>query len=445
MSAKSPRLGRSARLSLLFPYGLFGTCVGILCVLSAFVMCWRIEGEETKAGAVHRWALDRCKTVRGPKESDNGKLVLHTGSLGTTPSFLKDTKVGITVESALFLRRNVSMFQYIDRESFAYTDSQGDVQMVISKQGYVTDWSDVSITTGDEAAENPQEWLLRSYETAPREVRVGSFRLGPSVVATLGATIAQRLAMSPSDVEEMPAHLVWYVKRDADGKAEPFGFGLKLHDDGYLYTGDPESPKVGDYRVGYEYGPIGDAVASALGKEDYSKGEIAAYDLRNHKALKRLVTFDAPGDDRVFSLASAAAQKMLDRVTTDTLTPQDLSLAALGKRSAEDLLEMWRPYHRARVMAWLKRFAAWLLCTVGTVLAFGTPLMDFLGRTCREESKNRNWEGIAWATCALQSLSFMLFLAAVAWVRISAALASLLCASAIIASVVTIQVIGTSL
>ena len=234
--------------------GLVGTLVGIILILVAIYFLFWNEGRAIQTyralaeGAGLVVSVDSGK-VDGVNE---GKLVHITGAVkpGATAA---DPQFGIRAEGALAVRREVEMYQWVEKSESKTDKNVGGSEDTTTTYTYSREWSARRIDSSDFKVpgghENP-DFAISSSTTTVDSADVGAFRLEGRVVAPLGDE--KIIPLSQADVDRMA---------DSIATSRP----VKLNQ-GEVYIGNSAtSPRVGDLRVRFERTDL--AEASFVGRQ----------------------------------------------------------------------------------------------------------------------------------------------------------------------------------
>lgn len=243
--------------------------LGFFLLISAFPLeLWN----EARAVAEERSLQEGAASVISVEPikvhaQNDGKLVYVSGEL-TTGEDLHDTDFGVTAK-AVKLHRQVSMWQWHEQrrshrssrknrkadyesndDAESNTDDLKDAEPHTARAGqhagdysYVQKWNDrlvdSSLFAQPAGHENPQAFTHADYKQTAEDVKLGAFALTDSIIHQLKF---ERFHI-PGDIQiaNVPA-------------AKSHKLSLE---DGAIFIGDaPESPKVGDERISYEYVPL---------------------------------------------------------------------------------------------------------------------------------------------------------------------------------------------
>ena len=234
--------------------GLVGTLVGIILILVAIYFLFWNEGRAIQTyralaeGAGLVVSVDSGK-VDGANE---GKLVHITGAVKPGAA-VADPQFGIQAEGALAVRREVEMYQWVEKSESKTDKNVGGSEDTTTTYTYSREWSARRIDSSDFKVpgghENP-DFAVSSSTTTVDSADVGAFRLEGRVVAPLGDE--KIIPLSQADVDRMA---------DSIATSRP----VKLNQ-GEVYIGNSAtSPQVGDLRVRFERTDL--AEASFVGRQ----------------------------------------------------------------------------------------------------------------------------------------------------------------------------------
>ena len=229
---------------------LSGALIGGIMFLGSFALLWWNEGRAIAearalsegAGAVVAVAHDRVDA------GNEGKL-LHVSGQVEADARISDADTTLAVD-ALQLKRIVEMYQWREERKTKEEKKLGGGSETVTTYEYREHWSDDRIDSSDfrypANHANPVDWPLASQTFEAGSVRLGAFQLAPAVRAAVG------------NWQDLPAE-------SAASLPEQFG-EFRRQTDGQLYRGaNPDSPKIGDLRIRYQYQP--EAAFSIVAKQ----------------------------------------------------------------------------------------------------------------------------------------------------------------------------------
>lgn len=271
---------------------VMGVLIGIVLVISMVVLLFWNEGRAVTTARSLDEGAGLVVSVEASRvdPANEGALVHISGQVATSdrPS---DPEFGITV-NALQLLRKVEMFQWVEKSKSETEKSLGGGETTVTTYTYSTEWSDRAHDSSNfkqpQGRENPEMQIRRGYFPV-KEASIGEFQLSSSVIAMIDNQEPLRLG-----------------RDNADAIQSVVGSDHRVHIvDGNLYLGDnPQSPRVGDYRISYSVVPIGPA--SVIGKQAGS--DFAEYQT---KAGDRLLLVDAGVKPAADMFASAQSENTL--------------------------------------------------------------------------------------------------------------------------------------
>lgn len=228
--------GWFSRLGGAFKGLFFG---GILLVLALVLQFWN-EGRTVKRDAA--LAEGRATVVAAaPAPLDparDGRLV-HVSGESRADAAVTDPAFAVSVP-ALALRREVEMYQWEENKSTTTRRTSGGGEETTTSYSYDKDWDDDLVDSSDfreSGHDNPAEMPYRAEEWRASPIRLGDFVLSDAAASELGGW--QRVDLAKV---QLPPNLAASFRAD----------------DGWFVTSEnPDSPKVGDVRVRFEYIPEG--------------------------------------------------------------------------------------------------------------------------------------------------------------------------------------------
>ncbi|HVS32579.1 MAG TPA: TMEM43 family protein [Thermoanaerobaculia bacterium] len=210
-----------------------GFIVGLGLFVAAFPLLFWNEGRAVRtekslnegAGAVVSIPASEVNSAFEQK-------LVHLTGRATTDETLTDPEFGVTAPSAIALRRNVEMYQWVEETSTEERKKLGGGSERVTTYSYTKKWSDDAIDSSSfreaDAHQNPGSLPFESRLVGAEKVTLGAFTLPVSLVGKM------------NDYETL----------SIDGKSLPTDkANLHVHD-GTLYLGtNPSSPAIGDTRV----------------------------------------------------------------------------------------------------------------------------------------------------------------------------------------------------
>ncbi len=213
-----------------------GFIVGLGLFVAAFPLLFWNEGRAVRtekslnegAGAVVSIPASEVNSAFEQK-------LVHLTGRATTDETLSDPEFGVTAPSAIALRRNVEMYQWVEETSTEERKKLGGGSERVTTYSYTKKWSNDAIDSSSfreaDAHQNPGALPFESRSVGAEKVTLGAFTLPASLVGRM------------NDYETLPI----------DGKSLPIDkANLHVHD-GTLYLGtNPSSPAIGDTRVVFQ-------------------------------------------------------------------------------------------------------------------------------------------------------------------------------------------------
>lgn len=229
-----------------------GIFVGLLLVLVAFVLLFWNEGRAVaRAKALDEGAAAVISVDSAQVDSQNAGRLVHFSGPAKTEDVLEDEEFGVSI-SGLRLIREVSMYQWVEKEESETRKKLGGGEETVTTYNYVKEWSDKTVDSGSfrhpEDHTNPAEMPYESHTVQAENVTVGAFQLNPSQVSRIGEP-----RDLPADTEmTLPSEV-----EDTNRKGSTVYIGA-----------DPAKPEIGDAKVKFSVVPPGDVsiVAAQTGE-----------------------------------------------------------------------------------------------------------------------------------------------------------------------------------
>lgn len=238
--------------------------------------------------------------------ANDGKLV-HVGGRLTTASTPEDADFGISIQSVRLVR-NVEMYQWIEESQSETTKKLGGGEETVTTYTYSRAWKDKAIDSSSfkrpDGHGNPSmEARGRSFQIP--EGTLGAFTLDTPVLNLIGGE--EVLTITPAMASDVQA-------------AYPGSEKVSVFDGGIYLGSSPASPAIGDYRISYEFVPLGDiSIIAQQAGTSFTRYQTAAGD-----ALLMVQSGDVPAD-RMF--ADAVSE---NNVLTWIVRAVGLLLLAIG-------------------------------------------------------------------------------------------------------------------
>ena len=227
---------------------------GFILVVAASILLFWAEGRAVKTAR----ALDEGKGIVIEVDAakidagNEGKLV-HISGDAVPQDVPRDARLNIEAKGAVSLTRNVEMLQWRETSKEVERTASDGSKTTTTVYDYDTTWSSSPIDSSKfktaSAPSNPPMPLSgESFEIA--EAKLGAFRLAGNAVAPLGKDTS--LPLSDAGIAHAAAALggnnpVWLVNNQ------------------YVFAAGPDSPQVGDVRIGFERGDV--SRLSAIGQQ----------------------------------------------------------------------------------------------------------------------------------------------------------------------------------
>jgi hypothetical protein len=220
-------------------------------------------------------------------QANEGRLIHLSGTVATDET-LTDPGFAVSVEAVRLIRK-VEMFQWIETARSESRTRTGGAEETVTTYTYARDWSSRPVNSGSfqesRGHENPP-MTIEGRTVQVEAASLGAFTLGGVVLNRIGGT--QTLGVDPAGLEEA---------RTAYGGTMPLSVR-----DGRIHLGaDPQSPQVGDYRISFEYVPLGGI--SVVGRQEGDS--LAPYRTQAGNSLL-LVSNGTLSADEMFTSAQSA-------------------------------------------------------------------------------------------------------------------------------------------
>lgn len=227
---------------------------GLVLIAAACILLFWAEGRAVKTAR----ALDEGKGLvievdaAAIDPANDGKLV-HISGDAVPQDIPADARLGVTAAGAVSLTRKVEMLQWKETSKEIERTANDGTKTKTTVYDYHLDWSAAPIDSSrfkTATAPNNPPMPLTGEDFEIIAAKVGAFRLAGSAVAPLGKNTS--LPLSDQGIGQAAAAL---------GGNNP----VWLVDNRYLFAADPDSPRLGDLRIGYERGDV--SRLSAVGQQ----------------------------------------------------------------------------------------------------------------------------------------------------------------------------------
>lgn len=218
-----------------------GIFVGLLLAGLAFVLLFWNEGRAVaRAKALEEGAAAVVSVDASRIDPQNDGRLLHLSGRAETGDILEDSEFGLSL-SGLRLIREVSMYQWVEKESSETRQKLGGGEETVTTYNYVKEWSDKTIDSGSfrypEGHANPAEMPYEPRTVQAGNVTVGAFSLNPSQVSRIG---------QPGELP-VDAGMTLPELKHISRKGSTVYIGV-----------DPAKPEIGDTKVQFTIVPPGD-------------------------------------------------------------------------------------------------------------------------------------------------------------------------------------------
>lgn len=225
---------------------LVGAVIGIvLVVVAIWALVWN-EGRSIKSyrALVEGAGLVQSVSADTIDPANEGKLIHISGKVETS-DVPTDSEFGIAAYGAVALRRDVEMYQWVEKSESKSETKLGGGEETVTTYTYAKEWrsdrQDSSDFRQPEGHENP-EMQVESQSFTIGTATVGAFTVSGEDVAGLGDR--NDLAVSAADLARVQEYLS----------------GTVLLDRGGFYVGSSKSaPQVGDLRIRYTRSDLSEA------------------------------------------------------------------------------------------------------------------------------------------------------------------------------------------
>lgn len=225
---------------------LVGAVIGIvLVVVAIWALVWN-EGRSIKSyrALVEGAGLVQSVSADTIDPANEGKLIHISGKVETS-DVPTDSEFGIAADGAVALRRDVEMYQWVEKSESKSETKLGGGEETVTTYTYAKEWrsdrQDSSDFRQPEGHENP-EMQVESQSFTIGTATVGAFTVSGEGVAGLGDR--NDLAVSAADLARVQEYLS----------------GTVLLDRGGFYVGSSKSaPQVGDLRIRYTRSDLSEA------------------------------------------------------------------------------------------------------------------------------------------------------------------------------------------
>jgi hypothetical protein len=296
---------------------------GLLLIAAAAILLFWAEGRAVNtARALEEGAGLVIEIDAGKVDPANDGKLVHLSGHAVAQDVPADTRFGTKAEGAMRLVRKVEMLQW--REVAREVERTGNDGKVVKTTVYDYEkvWSAMPISSsGFKAASAPKNppMPVQGDTFDVLAAKVGGFTIAGNEVAALSRKTP--LPLADAGIRQAAAAL---------GGTKP----MWLVNDMFLSASDPDSPEIGDIRIGYERGDV--TRVSAVGKQQ--------------------------------------GERLIDYTTSNG---RDVFLIQNGQASAQ---EMFKDAISGNVfLTWVIRIAGLALMFGGFLLSF-TPLTMTLGR-----------------------------------------------------------------
>lgn len=268
-----------------------GLVFGLVLVLAMVGLLFWNEG---RAVQTERSLAEGAGLVLGvnatPLDPANDGRLIHVSGPLATDGPVADADFGVSVPG-LQLVRKVEMFQWVESSSTEKKVELGGSETQVTTYRYDLQWADSHKDSSEfhEADGHANPDMLVDRETITlASARLGDFVLNEAVLGRVGGTQALVLTEEHGQIVQ-----------------DAVGAGIRASIvNGSIYLGyNAASPQLGDYRISYEYVPVGPV--SIIGKQQGTG--LAPYRTQGGDSLLMVDTGTVPAADMFEQAASGNA------------------------------------------------------------------------------------------------------------------------------------------
>ncbi len=222
--------------------------IGILLFLGSFVVLWMNEGRaiKTTRGLNEGAAKVVSMNPNELTETNDGKLVHLTGVV-TTEEFLSDSEFSIS-ERALKLKRNVSMYQWVEKVKTKEKKKIGGGKEKVKEYTYDKQWESSLVNSGDfklaEDHSNPSSFPYSAYVKNVKSASVGELTLSSSLLSSIDDF--EPISIDSIDISAFEGASM--INENGDS----FNSNETLVSKIYLGKGTNVAPEIGDVKISFE-------------------------------------------------------------------------------------------------------------------------------------------------------------------------------------------------
>lgn len=266
-----------------------GMAFGFMLICSMVVVLFWNEGRavQTARSLAEGAGLVHSVTSRAVDATNEGALV-HVSGAVTTPNAVSDPKFGVSA-SGLSLNRKVEMYQWVEKSKTEKKVELGGSETQVTTFSYERQWSDryQDSQTFNEPAEhqNPQFQYERDLFNVT-SAKLDAWTLGESVITRIAGQ--KPLAVAAEEQARIQS-VVGNSNR------------VQIVDGGIYLGYSPSNPRIGDYRISYQYVPLG--TISVIGKQ--SGDGITPFQTVSGDELLMVESGNVPAQEMFKSAASA--------------------------------------------------------------------------------------------------------------------------------------------
>lgn len=232
---------------------IVGVLLGVVFVIGAIILLFWNEGRAVQtARSLSEGSHTVVDVAPAPIDPGNDGKLIHVSGDAKAIAPIIDRTFGVSTV-ALHLVRVAEMYQWEEEKHQQTHQSVGGSEQTVTTYTYKKVWSDRRIDSQafrhPEDHTNPQKQYEHLSLTAS-DATLGDFRLDGAVLSLLPTTTP--LQLDPQAADSLKPRIP--NAQIVDGK---------------IYIGaNPDTPRVGDYRISYVYAPIGPV--SAVGRQSGS-------------------------------------------------------------------------------------------------------------------------------------------------------------------------------
>jgi hypothetical protein len=273
-----------------------GAIVGLILFVGAFPVLFWNEGRAVLRTQTLEEGENVVLSIRADEiEWLYDEKLVHLIGKTATDETLSDDRFSVVVKNAIKLRRVVEIYQWQEEAHTETREEFGGGSETITTYTYSKQWSSILNDSNQfqhpNGHQNPAYMPVKGETFVAKKVKIGLF------------TLSKNMLNKMSNYQQLPITPEIFAKMQQKGGTHLNGKEIQLNQASYYIGDDPNYPKIGDFRIKFEW--VKPEIISVIAKQMGSK-------LMPYKTK-------AGGVIELFEYGEVTAQEMFERAKMENV------------------------------------------------------------------------------------------------------------------------------